>query len=271
METVKPYKTTLNKVNAYWMAKISKASYFHIDDEQKTPDTDAILTYLKREDPGFMSVTGYSNNSAQAVMIEHKNYLCMGFRGTDEIDDWLDNLNIISVDKLFGEFHKGFYNANNDIWASIFNKYQELRKAKKRPLFITGHSLGGAMATVAAAKLVHQDLPFTAAYTFGQPRVMTRETSRIFNMEAKSRFFRFQNNNDLVTRVPARLSGYSHVGTFIYITDEKELYNDPGFWFRFVDAVDGAVEAVSEKGIDMIEDHDMADYLSAVQQWKTQF
>ena len=127
------------------------------------------------------------------------------------------------------------------------------------------------MATIAAAKLIHQDLPFSCAYTFGQPRAMTRETSRIFNMEAKSRFFRFQNNNDLVTRVPARLTGYSHVGTFIYITEEKEMYNDPGFWFRFVDAVDGAVDAVAEAGLDMIEDHDMADYLSAIQQWKVKF
>ena len=73
------------------------------------------------------------------------------------------------------------------------------------------------MATIAAAKFIHEDMPFTSVYTFGQPRAMTRDTSRIFNMECKSRFFRFHNNNDLVTRVPARVMGYSHVGSYMYI------------------------------------------------------
>ncbi len=271
METVKPYTTSLHRANAYWMAEIAKAAYFKLDDDAQTPDTNRIFSYLTQKDPRFLSVEGYTKNSAQAIIVEHEDYLCMGFRGTDEIADWLDNLNIISIDALFGEFHKGFYMANQDVWEPIFRKYRQLRNAKRRPLFITGHSLGGAMATVAVARLVHQDLPFSSCYTFGQPRVMTRDTSRVFNLEAKSRFFRFQNNNDLVTRVPARLSGYSHVGTFLYISEEKVIHNDPGFWFRFVDAIDGATEAIGERGIDMIEDHDMEDYLAAIQSWNCDF
>ena len=114
--------------------------------------------------------------------IEHEDYLCMAFRGTDEIKDWLDNLNAFSEAHLFGEFHRGFWNSLEDVWQGMNAAYQEKRAQKARPLFITGHSLGGAMASVATAKFIHEDLPFTSVYTFGQPRAMDRKTAQIFNI-----------------------------------------------------------------------------------------
>jgi len=268
---VKPYKTTLDRSNAYWMATFSKAVYTKKSDNDYTPDDACILQSLKEKDSNFISVNGVSKNSAQAILIEHNDFFCMAFRGTDEIVDWLDNINAFREQVLFGEFHRGFWKSLEDVWQSLYDCYQTLFKQSRRPLFLTGHSLGGAMATMAAAKLIHLDLPFTSVYTFGQPRAMSRDTSRIFNVECKSRFFRFQNNNDIVTRIPARLMGYSHVGSYIYISEEDELHNDPGFWFRFLDYLDGAVEAVREKGIDLIADHDMSNYLRAIQKWNIQF
>ena len=269
MTAISPYKTTLCNSNAYWMARIAGAAYLkHPDD---APDEAAILDNLKQEDSKFISVVGANKNSAQAALIEHEDYLCLAFRGTDEIGDWLDNLNIFPEKALFGDFHRGFWNSVDDVWEPLFNRYMELRRDKKRPLFLTGHSLGGAMATIAAARLIHRDLPFTSVYTFGQPRAMSLETSRIFNVEAKSRFFRFQNNNDMVTRVPGRLMGYSHVGSLLYISEEKRLHDDPGFWFRFLDSVDGAVDAVRETGIDAVEDHCMQYYLEAITSWDCDF
>jgi triacylglycerol lipase len=134
-------------------------------------------------------------------------------------------------------------------------------------LFITGHSLGGAMATIAAAKFIDQDRPFVAVYTFGQPRALSKKTAQTFNVECKSRFFRFHNNNDIVTRVPARLMGYSHIGSYLYISEEKEIHPEVGFWFKFMDYVDGAVSSMKEKGIDAIEDHNMDHYLDAIKKW----
>ena len=192
----------------------------------------------------------------------------MAFRGTDELSDWLDNINVCSTKELSGEFHRGFWNSVEDIREPIFMRYKDLQKQRKRPLFITGHSLGGAMATITASKLIYENEPFTSVYTFGQPRALTRETSKIFNMECKSRFFRFHNNNDIVTGVPSRLMGYSHIGTYLYISKEQTIHQETGFWFRFVDHFDGALDALREKGIDAIEDHDISKYLKAIQEWK---
>ena len=265
LRTIEPYKTFLSKNNAYWMARISDLTYCCGQDSK--PDEEKIIADLKAEDKKFISVTGESKNSSQAILVEHEDYLCMGFRGTDELKDWLDNINVKRKKMLLGKFHAGFANSLKDVWKPLFNKYQELRQKKKRPLFLTGHSLGGSIATVAAARLIHQDLPFISVYTFGQPRTVDRRTARVFNAEAKSRFFRFHNNNDIITRVPSRTAGYSHVGTCVYVTQEITLHVDPGFWFRFVDGIDGVVNDISKLSIDFIADHDMGKYLSAVKSW----
>jgi len=275
---IQPYNTTLNPENAYWMAKLSSLVY--ISEKRKTskvPDRNAILKQLKNEDDGFRKVYPYDNKSSQAILVDHKDFLCMAFRGTDEIRDWFDNLDIQKREELFGAFHEGFWEATQDIWSNIYMDYRHIceKDNPKRPLFLTGHSLGGAMATIAAARLVYEDLPFTSVYTFGQPRAMDRETGRRFNVECKDRFFRFCNDKDIVTRIPARLGGYTHVGQVVYIDNDMKIYQEIGRWQQFINTVSGAVETFVEKGFDagiesiseIITDHDMKNYISAVEKW----
>ncbi|MEB3160550.1 MAG: lipase family protein [Synechocystis sp.] len=267
MKTVEPYQTKLHSGTAYWMARLAQMSYVRQTDDAK-PDEVTILDKLKQEDSKFLDVQGFSKKSSQAILAVHEDYYCFAFRGTDQSIDWLDNLNAFPYNVLFGEFHRGFWNAVGDIWEELFEAYLERRKTHKKPLFLTGHSLGGAMATVASAKLIQMDWPFISTYTFGQPRAMTLDTSRKFDVYAGSRFFRFQNNNDIVTRAPARAMNYSHVGSFIYISQEKELSNEPGFWYRFLDGVDGAFESFRQIGrFDLVADHQMEDYLEAINAW----
>ncbi len=266
-KVISPYDTKQNEGNAYWMARLSQVVYKNKESSQD-PDEDGILEALQSEDAGFISVSGANKNSAQAILVEHEKFLCMAFRGTNELSDWLDNINAFSTDVLFGSFHRGFWNSVDDVWDKINGGYEELRKKKKRPLFITGHSLGGAMATIAAARFIHDDRPFISVYTFGQPRCIGRDAARIFNAEAGGRCHRFQNNEDIVTRVPARFMGYSHVGHCLYIDEDGAIHSDPGFWFKFLDVVEGAYESVKEKnGVGMIKDHDMQNYMDAVEEW----
>ena len=286
MKTVNPYKTTLDSGNAYWMARLASVAYLKKDDALVSPDEAKILADLKQEDPKFSFVEGFSKNSSQAILVEHEDFFTMAFRGTDELRDWLNNFDLVAQqvlllvegEKLDGYFHKGFWDATDDIWEPLLTKYQQLqqeerekqkdlKQKKVRPLFLTGHSLGGAIATIAATKLINQDFPFISTYTFGQPRTMTHNTARIINGKVESRFFRFQNNNDMVTRAPARASGYSHVGSFIYISQDKSLHDDIGWWYRFLDSVEGVIEAIPIEGLDGVEDHSMSDYLKAIESW----
>ena len=266
MEVVSEYRTKLCKGNAQWMALFSKLVYQKTSNINQMPDEEGILAALKEKDADFKTVKGYDKNSAQAMLVEHERYMCMVFRGTNEPADWLDNLSVQKELVLFGEFHKGFWRSVEDVW-QIYDDYLELCAEKKRPLFITGHSLGGAMANIAAARLIHIDAPFSSVYTFGQPRALKPETARIFNVGTKLQYFRFCNNNDIVTRVPARIFGYSHTGTFLYITEDKEIHTDIGYWNRFIDQCSGAMSALTEPGVDHIADHDINKYISAIDKW----
>lgn len=266
-KTIAPHKTDLDPGNAYWMARCASEVYKCVSKENQLPDEVGILASLKAEDDGFISVVGADKNSAQAAFIEHKDYLCFAFRGTNELVDWLDNINVLSTKQLFGEFHKGFWDSVTDVWDTLWAAYEERQRVQERPIMITGHSLGGGMATIAAARLTHLKIPFTSVYTFGQPRSMTRSTAKMLDSMCKGQFFRFENNNDIVTKVPSRFTGYSHVGTHLYISEEKKITLNPGLRYIVMDYVDGFFSALSQPGFDGIQDHDMNNYLSAIKDW----
>jgi triacylglycerol lipase len=271
MRRIDPFDIKLNEATAYWMARFSKLAYVCKDDG--SPNQDAILAELKAEDPEIEGIVPFHAKGSSAILIEHANYFALAFRGTDEPRDWIDNINTIPTASLFGRFHRGFYNSLERIWPEITNYYQkkrtELRKLenKAKGFFLTGHSLGGAMATVAASQLIYRDYPFTSVYTFGQPRAVTAETADILNIRARNRYYRFQNNNDVVTRMPARMMGYSHVGTYMHILQDKTIVNDPGLWLQFLDMKDGIIDDIRDKDFATFEDHMMEDYLFAINQW----
>ena len=105
-------------------------------------------------------------------------------------------------------------------------------------------------------------------YTFGAPRCGDKEFARIYKTEgAESRTYRFQNNNDIVSRVPARVMGYRHVGKFVYVSESGQLLADVGYWYRFLDAMRGVVADIGSRGLDTIKDHCIDEYLETIGRW----
>lgn len=53
----------------------------------------------------------------------------------------------------------------------MLDKLHEMQREAPRPIYVTGHSLGAALATIAAARIaVEHDLPLAALYTVGSPK-----------------------------------------------------------------------------------------------------
>ncbi len=95
------------------------------------------------------------------------------FRGIKQIKDWMTNLDVSPVPikdtrtgTIIGNMHKGFHDAYMSVHEDICNR---LKSHEDIPLYITGHSLGGALAVVATWFQSSQRL--AACYTFGAPRV----------------------------------------------------------------------------------------------------
>lgn len=276
------YNTTrYQPENAYWMSLFSNLVYLKKNDstgdkEDFSPDSDLILEKLKALDSDFLSVESFNLNSSQSIIVQHQNYVVGVFRGTDELKDWLDNVRIFPTKGPFGNVHSGFYNALLDVWKrkKMWDRIKELQYRGagevKRSLWLTGHSLGGAMATLAAACLAKENIPLYGVYTFGQPRCGDDNFQVKFDSKLKEKFFRFQNRNDIVTRIPARAMGYEHVGRYIYITENRELKSDVSWWYRFVESIEGIVEDILDNDIRLnaIDDHRLEqEYIEGIKAW----
>jgi len=95
----------------------------------------------------------------------------------------------------------------------------ELSTRKTRPVWITGHSLGAALATLAA----HRYGAAQVLYSFGSPLVGDAE----FRNRFRATHFRVVNNTDIVTRVPPEALGYRHVGDMISIDGTGRVTGSP--------------------------------------------
>ncbi|MDF1662442.1 MAG: lipase family protein [Planctomycetota bacterium] len=143
------------------------------------------------------------------------------FRGTSAPDDWLVNLDALltSWDKG-GSVHKGFKDALGLLWPEL----EPALKAhgQEGPLYFTGHSLGAALATLAASLFK----PF-ALYTFGSPRV---GNDLFVETLHDTPIYRVVNGRDAICQVPLPMPriGFHHAGRLYYITQAGRLLSDAG-------------------------------------------
>ena len=93
------------------------------------------------------------------------------------------------------------------------------------PLWVTGHSLGGAMATLASVRLTDEGYKVRAVYTYGSPRV----GDRVFRDSYRLANYRFVNDNDLVPHLPFRWC-YKHVGKLRLVNSEGDFTEEQAAW-----------------------------------------
>lgn len=138
-------------------------------------------------------------------------HLVIAFRGTDDVLDLAINLSASQTPNLEyyeGAVHRGFAQAVEGIWLELRTLVDAFR-SNQQQIWLTGHSLGGALATLAAKRLDAFLGPVTCI-TFGQPRV----GSPTFHQNYSVSHHRFVNEQDLVNKLPPRslFTRYLHVG-----------------------------------------------------------
>jgi len=220
----------------------------------------------------------------QAFIVADAEKIILTFRGTDCLRDWLGNFDIDLVGGPFGgRVHEGFSRSLSLIWKDIqmtFDLLQprpvatqaeikgNLKTAPPPSLWVTGHSLGAALATLSVARLREKDQMVHGLYTFGSPRVGDRQFEEEYNSDFRSKTFRFVNKNDAVTRVPMRTLFYSHVGQLFYIDGDEMIHTDPAFWYRFVDSIKVRLEDIADLDLSTIENHRIENYIKALEKNK---
>lgn len=152
----------------------------------------------------------------------------VAFRGTDSLRDvQLDvKFKKQSARRLTGEekskIHRGFLEAFfcENFQEKLFSK---LKNSGAQKIYFTGHSLGGAMAVLAALdyRLKEQNSEIWVI-TFGCPRVGNRAFCRLYERKILE-VVHVQNGNDIVTKMPPRLFGYSLPGAVYHIGKRRVI------------------------------------------------
>jgi hypothetical protein len=97
-----------------------------------------------------------------------------------------------------GHVHDGFDSALRKVWGVTLANGEDLPRRLldrgNKTIWITGRSLGGALAELCAAQAVFvSQIPVQGVYTFGQPRVGNNDFARAVDATLGSRIFRFVN------------------------------------------------------------------------------
>ena len=219
-------------------------------------DHHTIATVLQSR--GINKLSIFSADSAFAYLAEcparngRKAFSVLAFRGTE--NDYVDIITDLSFIKRHIEdspyrVHGGFLSALNQIWGTATDLQSSdalsvkfygapglinalFNTAFDADLYITGHSMGGALAELAAHKLqlelnrlkqhgMHV-AGITAVYTIGGPRCQDKALAKLVDEQADYQHYRVVNGTDLVPRMPLFFMGFRHSGKTITLKHNGE-------------------------------------------------
>jgi len=243
----KPANTGFDKDNAWWLAECSRLAYENkrrVYDELADAGFEFVIFFDTLATQGYLASHPGTAGLGQ--------FAVLAFRGTendwaDILSDVAvfksalpDELNpALSVSETTGatyRAHTGFIYALKVAWGvaidgfapkghmkapkwygakgvsdALFDILEE-NNWRDIPVFMTGHSLGGALASLAACPR-----PPAMLYTFGCPRVADSLLARVLDRR-KVPVFRVVNSTDIVPRVPSVIWGFRHFGEMVYLT-----------------------------------------------------
>lgn len=175
-----------------------------------------------------------SSNDAQCFTIKYRNRLIVCFRGTESIQDWITDAMVLQVpmdlegveDEERPQVHCGFLRQFRSIQDDITRIIHDYVIQTEMPrILFTGHSLGGALATLASLEygIKYRHVPVNCV-TFGSPRVGNDVFVRYFN-HVTDESLRFVNQEDPIPGVPTELR-FEHVPGIRYIDRRNRIHNE---------------------------------------------
>lgn len=209
--------SSLSLINAWWLAEASTLAY-----------ADEAFVKERFREAGLNRIRFIDHLSTQCFIASNRRFAVIAFRGSEIwkrngrinlrqiMADFKTNIDIRLSDwSGGGKVHSGFKAALDDVWDELSAEMRDL-KGQGIKIWMTGHSLGAALATLAFDRM--EDVQ--GLYTFGSPRVGDKDFQSGFKQNA----FRVVNGNDIVEGVPFE-GRYRHVGELIFIDEKGHIHH----------------------------------------------
>ncbi|MBD2175958.1 lipase family protein [Pseudanabaena sp. FACHB-1998] len=168
---------------------------------------------------GFTNFQFFNKNlgvsiDTQGFVAEKEENLIIAFRGSESTTDWLTNIKLVTDPGplLNSRVHEGFQDALYPVVISIISAIYQFDPNRTKNIWITGHSLGGALAVLMTAMLSIEKVNVRGLYTFGAPRVGNKNFANLLEANFQGTHFRVVNQGDLVPHVPFEAQGFYHAG-----------------------------------------------------------
>lgn len=273
-----PADASFNRANALYLAHASDIAY-HVRPGK------AAAARLGLSAVGFFSKTARMRGFLGIC----DTHAVLTFRGTNplRIRNWATDavVKLVECGEYDGRVHHGFSSALQRTWEHV---EPVLALARDKPLFITGHSMGGALAMLTACRLAKIGVPPSAVYTFGAPRVGDPAFCDGYALPT----FRVVNRLDLVPELPIasarkllpekprltnekilgrlhrladRVPCYGHVKTFVYIDRDGTVHTDADIQPWHAAAVHRALATRGRSFLEGITDHLIGNYIRGLE------
>lgn len=207
---------------AFLMAQVSAASY--------ESDRDQLADSLSGLGLTLDSISiKDSNTGTQGLLAYNNDIVVLAFRGTEDFKDWLGNAKAWENKIKSGpncdqtvKVHQGFKDAIRSVTkdGKLLSRIAELQQSGRK-FYLSGHSLGGALATL-TAYLSTETINIDGIYTFGQPPVGNAGFRQCYDAQLLEKTFRFVNYKDVVPRVNPN-NNLKHVGLLLFLNKDGNL------------------------------------------------
>jgi triacylglycerol lipase len=217
---------------------------------------------------GYDNITYLDKDGSQGYILENQTENIVLCRGT-EVSDPRDAMSDLRVwqtkEPGLGLVHAGFKQSVDRLWSQT---KQHIVEDGYKPVFFAGHSLGAAMASIMAVRMLQDPemIKPQNLFTYGSPRAFGFIGSR-FTCSGVIHH-RWVNNMDIVPRSPGVLMGYGHFGIMHYINTWGNVVNNHSVFYREKDRISAWKRAAVQENLGYVDSHAMDHYITALERYK---
>jgi triacylglycerol lipase len=223
----------LGRRNTWWLADAALLAYW--------PPPLALPRF---QAAGFAGTEFVDEGGTQCYVSWTDDFALVAFRGTqpDQLSDIFDDAAFAFVPWIRPSalVHAGFKDALERVWPRLQDVLLPL--VESRTTWFTGHSLGGALATLAADRCEFD----SCVCTIGSPRVGNEGFAADFHSRFGNRSLRYVNDADIVTHVPPLPLPYAHVEQLRYINRDGSVGDQAPLLAHFFNELIGQVAHIRE-------------------------